>query len=610
MAAKVRTARVNLSTSYNNGSCVLDFSIVDGEEFLPKPGQYIIVNTQVNQSNGKPAKRAYTLIPSDVPGRYALSAKTVADGPGGAYINSLKQGDEFLFGGPYGKFQALSDYESEDVTAIATDTGITAILGLSSKLTKSKSKRLLWLVPSKDYFIDDNFVEQKLEGWIVEKRIVSEIGDPNRGQSVLDTAADFIARGTAGVLYICGDGAVVEGLKKQAITNGKIDSRIKVEYFFNKPKTPDDTAKKGMREGYTTGACSAAAAKAATRSLIHQEKLSKIQSILPNGRAVTFDLVRCTLEEEFAQCVVIKDGGDDPDCTHGAEICATVRLLNKPEIIITGGTGVAKVTRPGLGLDVGTHAINPVPRQNITDMVRDELNETEFMGASVEISIPDGEERSKQTLNKRLGLLGGLSILGTTGIVKPYSTSAFIASVVQSIQLAAVDGCETVVFTTGSRSENFAMKIRSDLRESSFIQVGDYIGIAIRNTVRQRIPSIHIVGMFGKLSKMADGKMMTHASGSEVNMVMLSDLAREAGASEELCGEILKANTARHVWELTAAAKLSQYPTMICERVIRAVMKFARADINLDVTLVDFGGKILASSYEHRSNISILQEMK
>ena len=350
---------------------------------------------------------------------------------------------------------------------------------------------------------------------------------------------------------------------------------------------------KGLRTGFTTGACSAAAAKAAMRSFLTGKILDKIQTTLPNGEKVTFDLHRCELNENGSLCSIIKDGGDDPDCTHGAEMIAKVTPTLTEGIQLEGGVGVAQVTKPGLGLEVGGPAINPVPKQNITAMVLEELDESPYEGAEITISVPDGEERAKKTINARLGLLGGISILGTTGIVLPYSTSAFIASVVQSIGLAEAEGESEVALTTGGRSESYAMKLLPQLGETAFIQVGDYIGIAIRNSIRKKMDRINIVAMMGKLSKMADGRMMTHASASEVNMAMLADLAQDVGASDEVCEDIRGANTARHVLEICTAAGIDDMPRRICQEVIAKCSKFARNQITFDVTMVSFSGEVL-----------------
>jgi cobalt-precorrin-5B (C1)-methyltransferase len=222
-------------------------------------------------------------------------------------------------------------------------------------------------------------------------------------------------------------------------------------------RSPTPEEKKQLRTGFTTGACAAAAAKAATRALVTGTVMTAIETTLPNRMRVTFPLQRCELALPLAVASVIKDAGDDPDCTHGAELVATVSLKPGSGIDVRGGAGVATVTKPGLGLEVGGPAINPVPRRNIIEMVADELSGGPNRGAIVTISVPGGEEMAKQTLNARLGLVGGISILGTSGLVKPYSTAAFKASVVQAVDVAAERGHPVGVVTTGGKSEADAL---------------------------------------------------------------------------------------------------------------------------------------------------------
>ena len=177
--------------------------------------------------------------------------------------------------------------------------------------------------------------------------------------------------------------------------------------------------------------------------------------------------------------------------------------------------------------------------------------------------------------------------------MKPYSTAAFVASVVQGIELARYEGSEALVFTTGGRTEMFAMKLLPELAKTAFIQVGDYIGIAVRNSVRQGAKKIFIVGMMGKLSKMADGRMMTHASKSAVNLDMLADLALEVGADGATASQIRRANTARHVLEICHKSGILDLPAKICQRVAQACGKFARSPLQFDVTMVDFSGNVI-----------------
>jgi cobalt-precorrin-5B (C1)-methyltransferase len=290
---------------------------------------------------------------------------------------------------------------------------------------------------------------------------------------------------------------------------------------------------------------------------------------------------------------VIKDAGDDPDCTHGAEIVAEVQLSPLAGIVVRGGPGVATVTKPGLGLPVGGPAINPIPRRNITEMVAQELVGAAWPGAVVTISVPGGEELAKKTTNARLGLLGGISILGTSGIVKPFSTAAYRASVVQAIDVARERGIEEVVFTTGGKSEAYAMALFPLLPEEAFVQVGDFVGTGLRHAARRGARRAVVCGMIGKLSKMADGKMMTHAAGSEVNMALLSGLAVELGAPADLCEQIRGANTARHVLELCATSGFAGITSLVCRRVVDHARAHAGGDLEVHALLVDFDGKLL-----------------
>jgi cobalt-precorrin-5B (C1)-methyltransferase len=358
-------------------------------------------------------------------------------------------------------------------------------------------------------------------------------------------------------------------------------------------KNPTPEAKKRMRTGFTTGACAAAAAKAATRTLVRGVILSEIETTLPNRTRVIFPLKRCDLDPPRATCSVIKDAGDDPDCTHGAELVAMVELKVAAGVEIRGGLGVATVTKPGLGLDVGAPAVNAIPRKNITDMVEEELVSSPERGAIVTITVPGGEEMAKQTLNARLGLIGGVSILGTTGIVKPYSTAAFRASIIQGIDVAHERGNRTLVVTTGGKSEAYAMKLHPEIAEDAFIQMGDFVGATLKYSARRRIERVLIVGMIGKLSKMADGKMQTHAAGSEVSMDLLAGLAGELGARPEVLDEIRKANTARHVLELCAREGLVGITSLICRRVVEHAEKYVNAPLQVAVELVDFNGGLL-----------------
>jgi cobalt-precorrin-5B (C1)-methyltransferase len=233
--------------------------------------------------------------------------------------------------------------------------------------------------------------------------------------------------------------------------------------------TPDDAqpkpraagrGRRGARTGFTTGANAAAAATAAALGLVSGHVPGRVECLLPNGQRVTFAIDDGWTDGERARAVSVKDAGDDPDVTHGARLTAEVRRLSGGGgMLVLGGTGVGIVTRPGLGLAVGGPAINPVPRRNIMENLSTagEALLADGDGLEVTISVPGGEAIARKTLNARLGILGGISILGTTGIVRPYSTASFRASLVQAVQVAAAQGEDTLVFTTGGRTERCAM---------------------------------------------------------------------------------------------------------------------------------------------------------
>ena len=298
-----------------------------------------------------------------------------------------------------------------------------------------------------------------------------------------------------------------------------------------KVRKGDAKRQRGNRTGFTTGACSAAAARAATLGLLLSEVPETVVCRLPNGQEQAFATSDGSVEESagLAHAVIVKDAGDDPDATHGAHMTADVRILKHRagEVVLKGGFGVGVVTKDGLGLEVGGPAINPVPRRNIIDIVRAVAGELlDHDGLEVTISVPGGDEMAKKTLNARLGILGGISILGTTGIVRPYSTAAFRASVVQAVDVAAKQGQSSVVFTTGGRTEKFAMRQLPELDESCFVQMGDFVKAAFTSAIKRQMPNIYIGAMVGKLTKMCQGLSVTHAWKAEIDRDILAESAR------------------------------------------------------------------------------------
>lgn len=353
------------------------------------------------------------------------------------------------------------------------------------------------------------------------------------------------------------------------------------------PVSPRDP--KGHRTGYTTGACAAAAAKAAARCLLGNAVLTEIETTLPNKRRVRFPLERCERTGRSATCSILKDAGDDPDCTHGAEIMAEVELRETPGIEIRGGPGVTTVTKPGLGLEVGTAAINPVPSRNITEMVEEELSGSPYRGARDHRRAGrrgHGEEDHQRPARAARRDLDPRH----HGDRQTLSTAAWRASVVQEIDVAAAAGERMLVLTTGGKSEQYAMALYPELPEAAFIQVGDFIGVGVRHCARRKIQCAVVVGMMGKLSKMAKGKMQTHAAGSEVDMEFLASLAAELSGSAAILEEIRAANTARHVLDLCREAGLIGITTLVCRKVAEHRTRHAGRGLEVWACLVDFGG--------------------
>ena len=376
-----------------------------------------------------------------------------------------------------------------------------------------------------------------------------------------------------------------------------------------KVRRGDGRRQRGNRTGFTTGACSAAAARAATLGLLTGEVPKEIVCRLPNGQEVRFAVAEGRIEGEgtarSARAVIVKDAGDDPDATNGAHLTADVRLLpdSAGEIVLKGGVGVGVVTKEGLGLQVGGPAINPVPRRNIGDNLRavaaDLLDQH---GLEVTLSVPGGEKMAQKTLNGRLGILGGISILGTTGIVRPYSTAAFRASVVQAIDVAAKQGQTSAVFTTGGRSEKFAMRQLPELDESCFVQMGDFVKAAFQTAIKRKIERIYIGAMAGKLTKMGQGLAVTHAWKAEIDRDLLAQCAQEVGAAPDLVEEIRNAETARFAAERLAAIGLAvDFHRALAMKAIRSLKSCHPGAYRLTVLVCDFDGNFIVRLEEENA---------
>jgi cobalt-precorrin-5B (C1)-methyltransferase len=379
----------------------------------------------------------------------------------------------------------------------------------------------------------------------------------------------------------------------------KEDIEQLAEQEQNLPPEIDEKKRKGtLRTGYTTGTTATAATRGAVHALISGKPTEAVTVSLPKGGKATLNIAwtKSTDNGGKVTCAAIKDGGDDPDVTHGAEICSTVSFNNNNvgQISIEGGEGVGRVTKPGLGLEIGKAAINPTPMKMLEDMVRQiASDQLKKKGIDVVISVPNGEEIAKKTDNPRLGIVGGISILGTTGLVLPYSTASFAASIRQGLDVAIAMGASTVVLTTGGRSEDFA-KALLKLPDHCFIQMGDFAGYSIKQcAIKNMIRKAIIAGFIGKLTKMAMGVKQTHVAGSHVDMEFMARLAAECEAPTRIIEEINNANTARHVSEIIKKNNIAEYYDLVCKKVYEQMHKHAKEQLHIEVILFEFDGMVI-----------------
>jgi cobalt-precorrin-5B (C1)-methyltransferase len=356
--------------------------------------------------------------------------------------------------------------------------------------------------------------------------------------------------------------------------------------------------KRALRTGWTTGTCAAAASKAASVALATGDTPAVVDTPLPTGDRVTLPVDSYDVTAGRASAVVVKDAGDDPDVTHGARLTATVAWRPAVGIELDGGVGVGVVTKPGLGLEVGGPAINATPRAQITEAVG-EVVDLACLGVRVVISVPEGERMARKTTNARLGILGGISILGTTGIVRPFSTESWRSSVVQAIGVMAAQGERTLVLSTGGRTERAAMRLRPDLPEVCFVEVGDFTGAALRRAGDDRLTDVVFVGMVGKLTKLAAGVLMTHYTRSTIDTGLLASVTRDAGGDARLVDSVTAANTARHAYELwEAAGLLEPAGRVLCRRVKDVLERFCAGSLTAAVVMVDPDGRAPVASSE------------
>ncbi|RMG88269.1 MAG: cobalamin biosynthesis protein CbiD [Candidatus Dadabacteria bacterium] len=376
-----------------------------------------------------------------------------------------------------------------------------------------------------------------------------------------------------------------------------------------------------LRSGFTTGACAAAAAKGAALRLFGRAADGVTLDLpwgRPEARPVRFALVNPAGGDGWAACGVVKDAGDDPDVTDGLEIRASVALDPVPPggrrhdhsdiensrpsgpaetaIRIEGGEGVGRITKPGLALPVGEPAINPVPRRMIEAAVRDALAEAGVsgpVGLTVVISVPRGAEVARKTLNARLGILGGLSILGTTGIVVPMSHDAWRATIDAGLDVARAAGLGRVVLSHGRSSEAAAQALFPELPEEAFVLMGDHVGYALDAAARRGL-SIVLAGQFAKFCKVAAGHFATHVKDSRLDKELVAELLAEAGFPPERVEAARAANTAREVFEGLLTGGDRGVFRALCRRVAARAAERAGGRVPVEAVLFGYDKAVLA----------------
>ena len=354
-----------------------------------------------------------------------------------------------------------------------------------------------------------------------------------------------------------------------------------------------------LRRGWTTGACATAAAKAAYTALLVGRFPDPVEIVLPKGQRPAFALAVEHLGDGRAMAGVVKDAGDDPDVTHGALIRATVAAgAPGSGVRFRVGEGVGTVTKPGLPIPPGEPAINPVPRELIQGVIAEVA--ADFGGSGdvvVEISVPGGEALAEKTWNPRLGIVGGISILGTTGVVVPYSCAAWIHSIHRGIDVARATDAPHVAAATGNASEK-AIATRYTLPLTAYLDMGDFAGGLLKYLRNHPLPKLTMAGGFAKLSKLAAGHLDLHSGRSQVDLDRLADQLAGMGAAPDLVTDARAANTAGQVLEMATKAGLPLADQVARDARAQALSVLDGAPVAVEMLVVDRAGRIVGEARE------------
>jgi len=354
------------------------------------------------------------------------------------------------------------------------------------------------------------------------------------------------------------------------------------------------TNKTSFRKGFTTGACACAAAKASTRMLFSQKKINRIEIMLPAGKKAVFNIHGQKIDKNHASCFVVKDAGDDPDVTDGIKIFAEAKQMknNREKIEIKAGEGVGIVTKSGLGVTVGEPAINPAPRKMIADEVKKVLPGNKCV--EITISCPEGKEIAKKTMNEKLGIIGGISILGTTGVVEPMSIEAFKRSLVSQIDIAAAKNFKEVILTPGRKGEAFAVGRGVD--RDAVVITSNFIGYMLDNCAEKGVKKVLILGSPGKIVKLAGGIFYTHSKACDSKLEIIAAYAASLKSDKNLINAILSANTAQEAFEILRSKKLTKVFSVLAERARERCEERVRKKLSVGIVMLSVGNEIIAKS--------------
>ena len=377
------------------------------------------------------------------------------------------------------------------------------------------------------------------------------------------------------------------------------------------PESADKTKTeepKPLRSGLTTGCCATACSIAAAHSLLGQKQSSVVSVTLPKGKIVELTIKSYQSHDSVVRAGTIKDAGDDPDVTHGAEVFVELKLLTQQGIIFKAAKGVGTVTRDGLALAIDEPAINPVPRKMMTEHLQAIAQQYNYAGGfEVSVGVEHGEQLALKTMNPRLGILGGLSILGTTGIVRPFSCAAYIASIHQGIDVSTTNGYRHIAASTGSSSEA-VIRDHYQLPEIALIEMGDFVGAVFKhlknNRQRIELDKLSICGGFGKMTKLAQGHLDLHSKASSIDLDFLAEQVAELctdkeNSSLELVAQVKAANTSIEVLKLCQQHALGlELGNKICQQALAVARKIVPDNIELEVWAINRQSMIVGKAVD------------